>query len=70
MSDEAEDQIMDFDGSDEEFRQMLSRAQQDEDFARSVRRRSTHKRPQNVKELSTGMTPRDSALMVRGKSCE
>ena len=49
VADEPEDPMMDFDGSDEEFRQMLSKASQDEEIARSVRRRLTYKRSQKGK---------------------
>ena len=70
MTDEAEDQLREFDGSDEEFKQMLSGASQDEEFARSVRRRTTYKRPQTAKELSTSMPPGDSAMAGQGMPCE
>ena len=47
VTDEAEDQVMEFDGSDEESRQMPSRASRDEELARSVRRHMTYKAPAN-----------------------
>ena len=65
---EAEDQLLDFGGSHEEFKQMLKSIE--EEFARSVRRRMTYKRPHTVKELPTSMLPEDSALVGQGKSCE
>ena len=55
MIDEAEDQLMEVEGSDEEFRQMLSRASQDEEYARSARERMTYKRSPTAKELSASM---------------
>ena len=45
--------MIDFDGSHEEFRQMLSKASQDEELARSVRRRLNYKRSQTGKVIST-----------------
>ena len=47
VTDEAEDQLREFDGSDEEFRQMPSTASPDEEFARSVRMHMTYKAPAN-----------------------
>ena len=62
VADEPEDLMMDFDGSDEEFRQMLSRASQDEEIARSVRRRLTDKRSQSrERTLNSHKTWRPSA---------
>ena len=55
-----EDYMMD--GSDEEFRQILSRASQDEEIARSVRKRLTYKRSQTGKENSTVTNSGDSLL--------
>ena len=52
VADEPEDPMMDFDGSDEEFQQMLSKASQDEEIAMSVRGRLTYKRSQTGKEIS------------------
>ena len=62
VADEPEDPMMDFNGLDEEFRQMLSKASQDEEIARSVRRRLTYKRSQTGKEISTVTSPGDLLL--------
>ena len=70
VADEPEDPMMDFDGSDEEFRQMLSKASQDEEIARSVRRRLTYKRSQTGKEISTVTSPGDLLLAAHTTPCE
>ena len=44
------------------FRQMLLKASQDEEIARSARRRSTYKRSQTVKEISTVTSPGEILL--------
>ena len=70
VADEPEDPMMDFDGSDEEFRQMLSKASHDEEIARSVRRRLTYKRSQLGKEISTVTSPGDLLLAAHTTPCE
>ena len=62
VADEPEDPMMDFDGSDDQFRQMLSKASQDEEIARSVRRRLTYKRSLTGKEIPTVKTTGDPLL--------
>ena len=69
VADEPEDTMMDFDGSDEEFRQMLSKASQDEKIARSVRR-LTYKRSQTGKEIPTVKTTGDLLLAPHTTPCE
>ena len=63
VADEPEDPMMDFDGSDEEFRQ-------DEEIARSVRRRLTYKRSQTGKEIITVTSPADLLLAPHTTPCE
>ena len=70
VTDEPEDPMMDVDGSDEEFRQMLSKASQDEEIARSVRRRLTYKRSQTRKEISTVTCLGDILLAPHTTPCE
>ena len=70
VADEPEDPLMDFDGSDEEFRQMLSKASQDEEIARSVRRRLSYKRSQTGKEIPTVTSTGDLLLAPQTTPCE
>ena len=68
VADEQEDPMMDFDGSDEEFRQMLSKASQDEEIARSVIRRLTCElanRERNLNSHKPWRFPRSTHNAVR-----
>ena len=70
VADEEEDQMIDFDGSDEEFRQIPSGAPEDEESAKSVRIRLTYTRSQTGEENSTITNSGDLSLAGHVTPCE